>query len=130
MANWQEEQMTAGGVNLQVFHGGEGPPLLALHGAGGNPGWEPYHDVLAEHFHVYAPSHPGFGASDRPDWLERVHDLAYVYRWFIDERKLGPLPVIGFSMGGVARRRNGCDVSALVASHGAGGGSGHETRSG
>lgn len=99
-SEWQEEMMLAGGVNLQVFHGGRGEPLLLLHGAGGNPGWMPYHEALAEHFYVYAPSHPGFGSSDRPDWIDRLHDLAYVYHWFLEELKLGPLPVLGFSMGG------------------------------
>jgi pimeloyl-ACP methyl ester carboxylesterase len=60
----------------------------------------PYHEALAEHFHVYAPSHPGFGASDRPDWIDRLPDLAYVYHWFLEAFKLSPLPVLGFSMGG------------------------------
>lgn len=99
-SDWQEEMLTVAGITVQVFHGGQGDPLLLLHGAGGNPGWLPFHTALAKHFHVYAPSHPGFGTSDRPDWMERVHDLAYFYRWFLDELHLAPLPVIGFSMGG------------------------------
>jgi pimeloyl-ACP methyl ester carboxylesterase len=99
-SDWQEEFLTVAGVKTQVYHGGRGDPLLVLHGAGGNPGWLHFHDALAEHFHVYAPSHPGFGTSDRPDWMERLHDLAYFYRWFLDEYKLAPLPVLGFSMGG------------------------------
>lgn len=98
--SWQEEMMTIAGIQIQVFHGGQGEPLLVLHGAGGNPGWLRYLDALSHHFHVYAPSHPGFGASDRLDWMERVHDLAYFYRWFLDERHLAPLPLLGFSMGG------------------------------
>ena len=99
-SDWQEELMTVADLKVQVLHGGRGDPLLVLHGAGGNPGWLRFHAALAEHFHVYAPSHPGFGASDRPDWLERLHDLAYFYRWFLDELHLASLPVVGFSMGG------------------------------
>ncbi len=99
-SDWQEEMISIAGMTVQVLHGGQGDPLLVLHGAGGNPGWQGYHAALAEHFHVYAPSHPGFGASDRPDWMERVHDLAYFYRWFLDQLHLDPLPLLGISMGG------------------------------
>lgn len=99
-SDWQEETISVAGIDTQVFSGGSGEPLLVLHGAGGNPGWMPYHEVLAAQFRVIAPSHPGFGASDRPDWMERVHDLAYFYRWFMEEKGLAPLPVVGFSMGG------------------------------
>jgi hypothetical protein len=33
---------------------------------------------LAETFDVIVPE-PGFGASDTPDWLDTIHDLAYFY---------------------------------------------------
>jgi pimeloyl-ACP methyl ester carboxylesterase len=92
--------MTVAGLKVQIWHGGRGDPLLVLHGAGGNPGWLRLHAALAEHFHVYAPSHPGFGTSDRPDWIDHLQDLAYFYRWFLEELRLAPLPVLGFSMGG------------------------------
>lgn len=100
-SEWREDYSTVAGLNIQVFHGGQGAPLLVLHGAGGNPGWLQFHEALAAHFHVYAPSHPGFGTSDRPEWMERVHDLAYFYRWFLEELQLPtPIAVLGFSLGG------------------------------
>ncbi len=43
--------------------GGEGDPLLVLHGAEGNRGWRRRMARLAERFTIYAPTHPGFGSS-------------------------------------------------------------------
>lgn len=99
-SEWREEHITIADLKIQLLHGGQGAPLLVLHGANGNPGWLHFHEALAQHFHVYAPSHPGFGTSDRPDWMERVHDLAYFYRWFLEHLQLAPLSVVGFSLGG------------------------------
>ncbi|HEX9867082.1 MAG TPA: alpha/beta fold hydrolase [Candidatus Tectomicrobia bacterium] len=62
------ELMQIADVSIQVLKGGEGEPLLLLHGAGGNPGWLSYHQALAQRFTVYAPSHPGYDRSSRPDW--------------------------------------------------------------
>src|SRR5687768_8969275 len=70
------------GTRLQLLKGGSGAPLLLLHGAGGNPGWLPYHQALAQHFTVYAPSHPGYDQSGRPDWIGTINDMAHFYRQF------------------------------------------------
>ena len=56
---WSEEFVTVAGTSVHFYRGGEGPPLLLLHGGEGNPGWLLHHQALAQHFSVYAPSHPG-----------------------------------------------------------------------
>ena len=88
------------GVDLELFEDGDGPPLLTLHGVLDLPGWHEYHQQLARHFHVLAPSHPGFGGSSRPDWLDSVDDLAYLYLDLIESLQLGPASVVGASFGG------------------------------
>jgi pimeloyl-ACP methyl ester carboxylesterase len=88
------------GTQVQVLQGGSGTPLLVLHGAGGNPGWLPYHQALAQQFTVYAPSHPGYDRSSRPEWLSNMSDMAHFYRQFIEALGLAPVDLIGFSMGG------------------------------
>lgn len=87
-------------TKLHLLQGGEGEPLLILHGAGGSPGWLQYQQALAQRFRVYVPDHPGFGQSDRPEWIESVPDLACFYLWALEELGLSRVRVIGFSMGG------------------------------
>lgn len=100
MANFTEETVSIAGGNLQVYKGGAGEPLLVLHGAGGNAGPRRYAHALAEKFTVYLPSHPGYGKSDRPDWVETMPDLACFYTWFQEQEGLENVRAIGFSMGG------------------------------
>lgn len=89
------------GLRIELRRGGAGPPLLVLHGELGVPGWLRAHALLARHFTVHVPSLPGFGRSERPDWIASVRDLAAWVAWLV--RDLGlpqPLPVVGFSLGG------------------------------
>ncbi len=99
-ANFTEELVQVGGTKIQLFKGGAGDPLLLLHGAGGNRGWLRYVQSLAEQYTVYLPTHPGFGASERPDWIQNMQDLACFYTWFQEEQGLEGARCIGFSMGG------------------------------
>ena len=73
---WTEEMVTVGGVNLQLFKGGSGEPLLVLHDEMGHPGWLGYHQALAQNYTLHLPSHPGFGESDQLDWVMGMRDLA------------------------------------------------------
>jgi pimeloyl-ACP methyl ester carboxylesterase len=88
------------GKKIQLTVGGEGPPLLYLHSAGGETEWMPFHEQLARHFTVYLPAHPGFADSKGLEQVRDVYDYAWHYVDFIHELKLGPVPVVGFSLGG------------------------------
>jgi pimeloyl-ACP methyl ester carboxylesterase len=100
MPAFTEEIVEVGGVGVHTLKGGSGDPLLLLHGAGGNSGWLRYVEALAEHYTVYYPSHPGYGQSPRPDWLESIPDMAAFYTWYLDTLGLEKVRTIGFSMGG------------------------------
>jgi pimeloyl-ACP methyl ester carboxylesterase len=95
-----DEPLQVAETHIQVLKGGAGEPLLLLHGAGGNPGWLAYHRALAQWFTVYAPSHPGYDRSNRPDWISSMNDMAHFYRQFIEELGITPVHLMGFSMGG------------------------------
>jgi pimeloyl-ACP methyl ester carboxylesterase len=88
------------GVRTALREKGSGPPLLLLHGAGGPGPWRPYQDALAAHFRVIAPSHPGYGESERPEWLETMDDMVYHYLDLVDALGIGRAHFVGTSLGG------------------------------
>jgi pimeloyl-ACP methyl ester carboxylesterase len=96
----REQAISVGGVDVHTWVGGQGEPLLVLHGAGGSRGFTRAFAALAERYTVWMPSHPGFGASGDADWMEGIDDLARFYLWFIDAAGLGRPHVLGHSIGG------------------------------
>ena len=87
------------GRKTQLTVGGSGPPLLYLHSAGGETDWMPFHEGLAKHFTVYLPAHPGFADSKGLDEIRDIYDYAWHYVDFLQELKLGNVPIVGFSLG-------------------------------
>jgi pimeloyl-ACP methyl ester carboxylesterase len=98
--NIREETIPVGGVDVHTWVGGEGPPLLMLHGAGGNRGFTRAVTQLAARYTVWAPTHPGFGKSGDAEWMDGVDDLARFHLWFMDAAGLRRPHVIGHSLGG------------------------------
>ena len=96
----REETISVGGIRVHTWVGGQGDPLLVLHGAGGNRGWTRWLDQVSERFTVWAPTHPGFGRSDDADWMEGIDDLARFHLWFIEAARLGRPHLLGHSIGG------------------------------
>lgn len=100
MSEHAEEKVTVAGCEILVKQAGSGPPLLYLHGANSVPGWPPFLQALAEDFTVIVPEHPGFGATDDPDWLDNIHDEAYFYLSFLEAQALQDVHLVGMSLGG------------------------------
>jgi pimeloyl-ACP methyl ester carboxylesterase len=98
--NPREETITVGGVDVHTWIGGQGDPLLVLHGAGGNRGFTRWMQRVAERYTVWAPTHPGFGRSGDAEWMDGIDDLARLHLWFIDAAGLGRPHVLGHSIGG------------------------------
>jgi pimeloyl-ACP methyl ester carboxylesterase len=88
------------GVDLDIFEAGEGPPLLFLHSAQGFAPEHPYVAPLSARHRFIAPSHPGFGKSSLPDWIDAVDDIAYIYLELLDHLNLQQVDLIGCSIGG------------------------------
>jgi pimeloyl-ACP methyl ester carboxylesterase len=100
MAEHTTSMLTIRDCRVHLMRGGTGSPLLMLHGGGGAGVWLPCMARLAQKFDVIAPEHPGFGASDTPDWLDTVSDLANFYLDFLDQLDLHGVHLVGSSLGG------------------------------
>ena len=74
-----ERRLELAGVPTAVLEGGDGPPVVLLHGQGGWSGlWLPVAGGLARSHRVVAPDLPGLGASAVPDGPP---DAARVLAW-------------------------------------------------
>ena len=97
---WHEETVNVDGTELVVVKGGSGKPLLVLHEELGHPGWLKWHADIARRRTVLIPLHPGFGRTERAEWIMNMRDMAGLYARYLKESNLAPLDVIGFSLGG------------------------------
>lgn len=90
-----------GSYHVDLWTGGEGPPLLFLHGYERHPGGAGFLVRLAQDRRVLAPEHPGYGSSTG---LENVHDLldlVLYYRELVRSWDIEQLDVVGHSLGGM-----------------------------
>lgn len=92
--------VTIADCELEIHEGGSGAPLLFLHPGGGFNAQDPYVELLTAHRRVIAPSHPGFGTSQLPDWIDHVDDIAHIYLELMDRLGLAKVDVIACSVGG------------------------------
>jgi pimeloyl-ACP methyl ester carboxylesterase len=99
-AAWTTESVRVAGQSVPVLRAGAGDPLVVLHHDIGSPAGLPFYAVLARHFTVYVPSHPGWDGSARPEWMRSVRDLAAVYQWLLADRGLGGVSLLGLGFGG------------------------------
>ncbi len=97
----RETKVRCAGIEVQVRRGGAGTPLLFIHGEMGAPGWIDAFEHLSQSHDVIVPSLPGYGTSERPDWIMSVNDMAAWIAWFArDSEIVMPVDVVGCSMGG------------------------------
>jgi pimeloyl-ACP methyl ester carboxylesterase len=96
-----QRRLQLAGVTTAVLEGGDGPPLVLLHGQGGwAAGWLPILPDLVRTHRIVAPDLPGLGASETPDGPP---DTATVLAWLdelIDATCATPPMVVGASLGG------------------------------
>jgi pimeloyl-ACP methyl ester carboxylesterase len=95
-----ENFITVGDIETHLRVGGDGEPLLFLHGHKTADLWLPFEDELAKEYKVYVPDHPGFGRSSLPGWVDSMEDFVIHYARLLDELKLNQINLVGISFGG------------------------------
>jgi pimeloyl-ACP methyl ester carboxylesterase len=88
-------------VPVRYYEGGEGQPLVYLHGAGGLDLDQNLLNAMAEKYHVYAPQLPGYGDSEECAELRDMLDFT-LHSWdVVDALGVRDPILVGFSMGGM-----------------------------
>ncbi|HLZ70544.1 MAG TPA: alpha/beta hydrolase [Dehalococcoidia bacterium] len=95
-----DEFIEVAGLKLHVLRGGSGKPALVLHHDLGNNGWTEFYRALAGSSAVVVPEHPGYGQSERPQWMRSVRDMAAVHQWAIQALGLKDVSLVGLGFGG------------------------------
>jgi pimeloyl-ACP methyl ester carboxylesterase len=98
--SWNESTI-GGRTAVRVWEAGSGTPLLYLHGFEAHPGEAPFLARLAESRRVIAPEHPGYGESGGAEEVDDILAMVLHYRQLIDQAGVGPIDVIGHSLGGM-----------------------------
>ncbi len=96
--SWQTE---IGGRKVHYFCGGQGEPLIVIHGGGNSArAWLKNIEALAKSYTVYVPDLPGFGYTEPIRGNYFVPDLVDFIDAFARSLGLGRFHLVGHSLGG------------------------------
>jgi pimeloyl-ACP methyl ester carboxylesterase len=106
-----------GDVRVRWFEGGEGEPVLLVHGLGGAAAnWTLVAPALAERHRVLVPDLPGHGGSGPPPPQADLRAFADRLAELLERADAAPAAVVGHSMGGVVAMRLAARHPSLVSS--------------
>lgn len=102
LAGIHSEYARVGPYRVHYFVGGQGKPLLLIHGLGArSEDWTPEMPAYAKNgFRVYAIDLLGCGRTDRPDIAYTIDQQAGLIYGFLQAVHVNRTGVIGWSMGG------------------------------
>jgi pimeloyl-ACP methyl ester carboxylesterase len=88
------------GLRVAYRRKGSGEATLYMHGAGLTRMWLPFYERLAGSLDLIVPEHPGYGATEMPEWLDGFDDLVIHYDALIEALGLDRVHLVGYSLGG------------------------------
>lgn len=101
LVGFRSEYTQIGPYRIHYFVGGEGPPVLLVHGLGSRADdWALTMKDLRGHYRVYAIDLLGHGHSDWPQIDYAIQKQTDMVREFMISQKIVPADVVGISMGG------------------------------
>ena len=125
LAGLEERFADVRGVPMRYFVGGDGPPLILVHGLGGAAAnWTELAPLLTRSRRLLVPDLPGHGGSGALPAVSGLEPFADRVAAVAERERMLPAPVVGHSLGGMvvlrlALRRPDA-VQALVLAAGAG----------
>jgi pimeloyl-ACP methyl ester carboxylesterase len=125
LAGLEERFADVKGVRMRYFVGGEGPPLVLVHGLGGAASnWTELTPLLVERHRLLIPDLPGHGGSTALPGVSGLEPFADRVALVAEREAMLPAPVVGHSLGGMVvlrlALRRPQDVTALVLAGAAG----------
>ncbi|WP_277542658.1 alpha/beta fold hydrolase [Haloarcula laminariae] len=112
-----ERTVTVDGSRIRYRVVGDGAPVVLLHGGridGARVSWPPVIERLAPDYRVLAPDLLGYGESDLPPGPYSIPRHAGVVADVLDELALGPVTLVGLSLGGGVAMQVALDRPDLV----------------
>ena len=104
-----------GPYRVHYFEGGDGPPLVFVHGLGAESlNWVPAMLTFRRQYHVYAIDLLGHGDSEQPEIAYSIAQQTEMLRQFLADRNALPADVVGISMGGWITLKLAIDHPAAV----------------
>jgi pimeloyl-ACP methyl ester carboxylesterase len=97
---WTEKVADIAGTKMYVKRAGSGPVALVLHHDIGTPDSLPFYDALTAKFDVIIPHHPGWGRSERPQWLRHPRDIGAMNAWLLADLGVKDASLVGLGFGG------------------------------
>ena len=104
LASMEGRWIRVGEVNTHYLVGGEGSPLVIIHGggSGAEEEWAPNLPSLVQHYRLYAPDLVGYGRTDKPSLDYDLPVLSSFFEDFMNALDLKRASLLGHSLGGGA----------------------------
>ena len=97
----ESRQTRVGDLDIHYYTGGQGDPLVVLHGGGNSArSWLENMEALAQSYTVYAPDLPGFGGSQSLSGEYFIPELVDFVDEFSQKLGLKKFHLVGHSLGG------------------------------